>query len=800
MTGSQASSRRSISDMMSPSAPNIRFEPKFDDGHLPTTSGLPYGWTGPELDEKSGRTYYRNHKSGRVQGRPPPLASTESNLSPPIKKASLKTEPNPKPNPKSLPHSDDFKQTSRSRYKSPPYTIKKTKRKAPPPPPPRNRSPKSADSSGVKTLDPVGDEKDIDLPPAPSAPVTEAEGNLSSKPKTPRNPPSTMSSTASLESVPLPSPPPVPVDLVTVPEFTSPKRVYTCLASPGLGFRKEHDWESKVKGDGIKEGDKIEGEERLPNWIFVDSKNMWLPLAHEGKHFLQPDPGIEESRANLLMDIKTKGRSNIGARAKLLTEITKGKMLKKVNVFRDVGSISVEASVMQDAVMSNIVSYDTAVQLWKFFISKCPKDESKNTAVSAAEKIGEIKRMFSSKELSELVLQLKKTVKPKTMTYVKKKYLNCISGAEIMFFFSTNEQTKDLKDITSLGTLILDIGMLRNASAKKVNNVKGLPIKADHYYRYGDIVLMEGYLDRNYKNMFKKAYKKRYYKLVECGIGSRSKRQEYRLESYLKKGEKDFHSFIDITDARLDPIPRLALDFLIKSSRELRLKANSQNEKKLWVDLLKSILGASQVEQKNVSAFGSRLSKVLKSTQNSFVPKVVWECVEYIRKCGMTTEGVFRKPGLHERIVELKKAFDHDIPVTFQPNDVHPAAGCLKQWLRELPEPLVPFQYYTLFLDNASSSAEELRKIVRKLPQHNQELLGYLCEFLKELSENHEITRMHTQNIALVFAPNILRPEIDDPMEALQHAQKKINALGNVIDNVYEIFGLKKKDEVVDFL
>mmetsp|Transcript_17354 Transcript_17354/g.27722 ORF Transcript_17354/g.27722 Transcript_17354/m.27722 type:complete len:743 (-) Transcript_17354:274-2502(-) len=721
------------------------FPPKEDDGNLPTSEGLPYGWTGPEKDTKTGRGYYRDHKTGKSQWRPPTATSMAR-------------------------HS--FPESSRLNESMVNATTGKTHRG-------------TASATISSTTGDVG----ID---------TEAALKLSGASTS-----TTSRIDATLEEAELPVPPPCPA--LALPVSTSnQKHVYVCVVKPGLGFRSEPKWESKVEGKGILEGEKVEGVEKKSGWIYVPSTDLHLPVSYDGKTMLTRDKSHANARMALLDDIKrNKGRTP-GPRAKLLDEISRGKCLKKAQL-RDVGILGVDSTTIQEAIADSIISYDQGIRLWKYFQANCNALDSKATVAtkkSHVQLIQEVRSKYSQKELRELIHAMKEKLKPKTMTYVKKKYYNCIAGAEIIFFIGDSKYLKDPGDTEHIGKVLLDDGWFRSASSKKAKNLKGLPIRADQYYRYGDIIIQEGPLERMHKHMFNSSFKKRYYRLIESGYTAKSKRQEYRLESYLKKTDKDAHSIMDITDAILDPIPRLALDFMLKASKEIRLKASSQADKKLWVDTLKTILGSSQtIADKKTATFGSKLSLVPASDENPMIPEVVWSCVEHVRKYGMKTEGVFRKAGLKERVDELKKCFDANIPISLkEKDDVHNAAACLKQWLRELPEPLIPFEKYKEFL--AASTTEEYRVLMKKIPEQNRQLLTYLCTFLERLSVNHEITRMHTKNIALVFAPNILRPKVEDAMEAFQSSDKKIDTFSVIIENVYNIFELQspEKQAIIQFV
>lgn len=93
--------------------------------------------------------------------------------------------------------------------------------------------------------------------------------------------------------------------------------------------------------------------------------------------------------------------------------------------------------------------------------------------------------------------------------------------------------------------------------------------------------------------------------------------------------------------------------------------------------------------------------------------------------------------------------------------DVHDVCGVLKLYLREMPEPLIPFELYGPCIA-ASGSPPELRdqmiaNVINLLPPANKAILATICHHLKEVAAQAEKNLMHTKNLAIVFAPNFLR-------------------------------------------
>jgi len=103
--------------------------------------------------------------------------------------------------------------------------------------------------------------------------------------------------------------------------------------------------------------------------------------------------------------------------------------------------------------------------------------------------------------------------------------------------------------------------------------------------------------------------------------------------------------------------------------------------------------------------------------------------------------------------------------------DVHTVASLLKSYLRELPEPLVPYEIYNQVMTIVTreipvigkhSAAVKLGKLLTsQLSPVNYNTLQYVCQFLADVAQFAEHNKMNMSNLATVFAQSLLRPEAD---------------------------------------
>uniref|UniRef100_A0A8D2ALU3 Rho GTPase activating protein 22 n=1 Tax=Sciurus vulgaris TaxID=55149 RepID=A0A8D2ALU3_SCIVU len=138
----------------------------------------------------------------------------------------------------------------------------------------------------------------------------------------------------------------------------------------------------------------------------------------------------------------------------------------------------------------------------------------------------------------------------------------------------------------------------------------------------------------------------------------------------------------------------------------LLLMASSQRDMEDWVQAIRRVILAPL----GGGIFGQRLEDTVHHERKygpRLAPLLVEQCVDFIRERGLTEEGLFRMPGQANLVRDLQDSFD-----------------CGEKPLFD--------------------------------------------RFLDEVQSHSNINKMSVQNLATVFGPNILRPQIEDPVTIME--------------------------------
>uniref|UniRef100_A0A8D0HMY2 Synapse defective Rho GTPase homolog 2 n=1 Tax=Sphenodon punctatus TaxID=8508 RepID=A0A8D0HMY2_SPHPU len=190
-----------------------------------------------------------------------------------------------------------------------------------------------------------------------------------------------------------------------------------------------------------------------------------------------------------------------------------------------------------------------------------------------------------------------------------------------------------------------------------------------------------------------------------------------------------------------------------------------------WENSLKGL----EMEREPVM-FGVDARKVVeKENVGLMVPLLMQKCIVEIEKRGCQVVGLYRLCGSAAVKKELREAFERDSKAVNlcenQYPDVNVITGVLKDYLRELPSPLITKQLYEAVLDamlknplkmtaggceNDPSDLEHTVALLDCLPDVEKATLKMLLDHLKLVASYHEVNKMTCQNLAVCFGPVLL--------------------------------------------
>ena len=137
-------------------------------------------------------------------------------------------------------------------------------------------------------------------------------------------------------------------------------------------------------------------------------------------------------------------------------------------------------------------------------------------------------------------------------------------------------------------------------------------------------------------------------------------------------------------------------------------------------------------------------------------------------------------------------------------------AGLLKQFFRDLPDPLLTRESYLAFIEAASKFSplsgpleryialtdateneddivrrDSLHAIINNLPDPNYATLRALTLHLHRVMDNSAANRMSSQNLAIVFGPTLMGTA---PGSNISDAGWQVRVVDTILQNTYQIF------------
>ncbi|WVW79250.1 hypothetical protein I302_101216 [Kwoniella bestiolae CBS 10118] len=188
------------------------------------------------------------------------------------------------------------------------------------------------------------------------------------------------------------------------------------------------------------------------------------------------------------------------------------------------------------------------------------------------------------------------------------------------------------------------------------------------------------------------------------------------------------------------------------------------------------------------------------SSDHGRPPTILEKAIAAIDERGLYFEGIYRVSGRHAGVQKMVQGIELDEEkFVFDPkDDVASIGNVLKQYLRELPEPVFPLPHpervkYTESREShIESNFSSLRARLRRLPPIHQTTFQAMIEHLGRVNHKSAVNKMDAKNLAVVFNSVLFGQEQTptDTTSLLQHHQGKDTVLEDLITFSDLLFGV----------
>ncbi|XP_069386851.1 rho GTPase-activating protein 7 isoform X3 [Paralichthys olivaceus] len=168
-------------------------------------------------------------------------------------------------------------------------------------------------------------------------------------------------------------------------------------------------------------------------------------------------------------------------------------------------------------------------------------------------------------------------------------------------------------------------------------------------------------------------------------------------------------------------------------------------------------------DYKDRNVFGVPLQVIVQRTGQP-LPQGIQQAMRYLRSQCLDQVGLFRKSGVKSRIQALRQMNEASGAdgggVSYEGQSAYDVADMLKQYFRDLPEPLLTSKLSETFLQIYQYMPKELRlqaarAAVLLLPDENREALRTLLCLLSDVTASVAENQMTPTNLAVCLAPSL---------------------------------------------
>jgi len=219
----------------------------------------------------------------------------------------------------------------------------------------------------------------------------------------------------------------------------------------------------------------------------------------------------------------------------------------------------------------------------------------------------------------------------------------------------------------------------------------------------------------------------------------------------------------------------------------LQLLANNAESKKEWLTAIQSVLD----EMEKTRVFGVTIEELMqREPEGTEIPTILATLLAHLEKYCIQQPGLFRLSGSSTTINSIISQFDRGIKVDLTKLDNNVVSGILKQFLRSLKEPLIPFDKYDQLLEcqDSENPLESLKQLLFELPETNFNILKRLMRLLVKVAAFSNVNKMTPSNLAIVIGPNLPRERVPSPFGEINISTKVAPLVQIMIEKYDEVF------------
>eukprot|EP00727_Mastigamoeba_balamuthi_P002661 m51a1_g12392 putative domain-containing protein (832) ;mRNA; f:664105-667435 len=193
-----------------------------------------------------------------------------------------------------------------------------------------------------------------------------------------------------------------------------------------------------------------------------------------------------------------------------------------------------------------------------------------------------------------------------------------------------------------------------------------------------------------------------------------------------------------------------------RSDDKVRVGFDTEERRDRWALKIRDAITKAY----SLQVFGVGVDDLIQREKDRAVPRVLSDAVDYLMQNGLATEGLFRVSIPASQLRKLQTNIDSGRQAKYTcPNE---AADVIRAWLRALPVPLleagsIDWAAAGAAIVSGERTAMDTKDLVAQLPEGRRRVAACLFRLFQAVDRGSEANRMTAKNLAVVFAPSVLK-------------------------------------------